>query len=571
MRSPGGLVVICFGCALVWMGSARAQFGRGGDWMTSNNDAQRTSWVRTDAMISKDNMLKPGFQFLWKLKLDNDARQLNSLTQPVLVGNIIGYKGFKSLAIVGGSSDNVYAIDYDLGRIEWKTHLDYSAATPPPRATLDCPGGLTANLTRPTTVFATAAGGRGGRGRGRLGGAVGEPGQGAANLAETAAARGGPAAGGRGGPAPGGPGGRGGRGGGGGGGGFGGPGAVFAVSSDGRLHSLNLQNGAAVSPPVPFLPPNAKAYGLILVDNVLYTATGQDCGGVANGAWAIDLATRTITTWKSNGGGIWGSAGPTFGTDGTLYVATGDGDYSPASYSNTVVALDATTLKLKDYFTPAKLDFNASPVVFQYKGKDVVVVSSKDGRLYLLDSASLGGPDHRTPLYRTPRYSTGNADFMAGALASWEEADGTRWVLAPSGGPVHSETKFPVAYGSANHGAIVAYKVAEQNGKPVLQPGWVSRDMNSPLPPIVINGVVFAVSSGEYRTNDPQMSAAERARRSVSAVLYALDATTGKELWSSGGTITWFVRSGGLSGGAGQVYVGTHDSTLYAFGFPMEH
>ena len=32
-----------------------------------------------------------------------------------------------------------------------------------------------------------------------------------------------------------------------------------------------------------------------------------------------------------------------------------------------------------------------------------------------------------------------------------------------------------------------------------LEPGWVSRDLVSPLTPLVINGVVFAVSSGEAR------------------------------------------------------------------------
>ena len=59
-------------------------------------------------------------------------------------------------------------------------------------------------------------------------------------------------------------------------------------------------------------------------------------------------------------------------------------------------------------------------------------------------------------------------------------------------------------------------------------------------------------------------------RASLPAVLYALDPATGKELWSSGKTITSFAR-GGLSASAGQVYLVTFDNTLYAFGIPMEH
>ena len=83
---------------------------------SAGSDPQRTSWVRADAKISKDSLQKPGFQLLWKAKLDNQPRQLVSLTQPLLLQNIISYKGFKALAFVGGSSDNVYSIDYDLNR-----------------------------------------------------------------------------------------------------------------------------------------------------------------------------------------------------------------------------------------------------------------------------------------------------------------------------------------------------------------------------------------------------------------------------------------------------------------------
>ena len=95
--------------------------------------------------------------------------------------------------------------------------------------------------------------------------------------------------------------------------------------------------------------------------------------------------------------------------------------------------------------------------------------------------------------------------------------------------------------------------------------------MVAPLPPMVVNGVVFAVSSGEFRPKDASLSAAQRAQRSSKAVLYALDGDTGKELWNSGNTIGSFAHSGGLSAGASQMYLETYDGTLYAFGFPIEH
>ncbi len=121
------------------------------------------------------------------------------------------------------------------------------------------------------------------------------------------------------------------------------------------------------------------------------------------------------------------------------------------------------------------------------------------------------------------------------------------------------------------NGAVVAWKVAEQSGGLALEPGWSSRDLVSPLTPLVINGVVFAVSSGEARGKDSKLTAAQRAKASVPAVVYALDGANGKELWNSGKTITSFMHGGGLSGGAGQIYLGTHDGTLYSFGFPIEH
>src|SRR2546425_2932715 len=71
----------------LWTGALFAQFGRGGGaWSTANGDPQRTAWVRADPEISKESVQKGVVQFLWKLKLNNETRQLNALTQPVVIG-----------------------------------------------------------------------------------------------------------------------------------------------------------------------------------------------------------------------------------------------------------------------------------------------------------------------------------------------------------------------------------------------------------------------------------------------------------------------------------------------------
>jgi hypothetical protein len=519
-------VVIAAGAAgVVLHGQGRG----GGAWATTAGDAQRTSSVRTDPKISVQSMQKPGFQFLWKRKLGTQAQ---SLTQPILLPNIIAYKGFKALAFVGGSADNVYSIDYDLNRMFWEQHLATGSTT---AGTAACPGGLTA-ITKTTAATPPPPGGRG---RGGPGGGRGQ---------------GGPAiAGGR-----------------------GGGDNVFAISSGGMVHVMNPQIGTDQIPPVKFVPANARVVGSILVDNVLYAATTGKCGGAANGVWAVDLISdaKPVVTWDSQGAAIAGAVAPTFGTDSTIYVATGGGG-SPVS--NAVVSLEPKTLKQKDWFSAGATAFSSAPVAFQRRppspdapageARDLIVAAGKDGRLYVLDSAALGGADHKTPLSRSSQFSSQAADTTG--LATWLDAAGTRWIAAASNGPVHSDTKFGMSNGAVTNGAVVAFTLVEQNGVPTLQPQWTSRDLAAAVTPVVVNGVVFALASGEL-TGSGATTAAQRAQRSSPAVLYALDGTTGKELWTSGNSITSYVPGTGPSAGDSQVYVVTADGTLYAFGVPME-
>jgi hypothetical protein len=534
---------VLVGYALAALSPLFAQRG-GGDWMTIGNDGQRSSWVRSDAKISVDTMRKPGFQLVWKVKLKNEARQLNSLMPPALLDFYIGYRGFRSFGFVGGSSETVVGIDVDLARIEWEKNL---GSGPPGSASNLCPGGMTSSVTRPTFAAYPAAGG--GHAFGRGGPAksgVGEPFEGAVTLKEkpfefpAPAPPSATAPGRRTAPllnpfAP-------------------SPQYVHALTGDGKFHSLYVSNGEEPNPPIDFLPPNANALGLIVFDNTAYVATVNGCGGVANGVWALNLESKKVTRWKSNGG-VAGSVGFAVGPDGTLFVASRNGE---------LVALEPGTLAIRSSCKTGK-EFTSSPVVFEYKGKDLIAVATGDGQMQLFDTAALGGQ----PLSTTPTFS--GANFAAGSLASWQDSSGTRWVLAPAAGSAATNAGFAASNGEVKNGSIVAFEIIEENGAPRLRPGWVSRNMVSPLPPAIINGVVFALSGGEIDLSDAELTAAPGAQRSSNAVLYALDAATGKELWNSGSTITSFVYSGTLSAGGGRVYVGGHDGTQYAFGFPMEH
>ena len=502
------------------------------DWVTHSGDFQRSGWQKDETKISKDTV--KNLQLLWKVKLETKQRSVYSLYGPLIVERAITDRGFKEIAFVAGANNDLFAIDADLGTLLWRKHFDWHADVPESaQATFLCPGGLTAF---PVLQPPPARGARGG-----------------------------------------------------------GPFAIrpiYVLSGDGDLHAVNINTGDELAPAMKFLPPNGKPYSLALVNNVIYTITGQGCGGNPNSVYSLDLSdpARAVRNWRSGSGGLWGTAGAAIGTDGTVYAETGDGQYDPATnrYANAIVALTPRDLKLKDWYVPSNaewlfkrdLDMNVTPVVFPYKGRDLIVGSGKEGRFFLLDSTSLGGADHRTPLYRSDLISNEGVDFAGagtwGSLATWEDALGTRWVLAPVWGPKHPNARFPVSNGETNVGTIAAFKVEERNGKPVLTSAWTARNMVTPAAPAVANGVVFALATGEWvrQANDKEgglYQADVRAQKSAPAVLYALDATNGKELWSSGNQVTSFTHNGELSIANGRVYFTTYDNTLYCFGIPMEH
>jgi outer membrane protein assembly factor BamB len=365
---------------------------------------------------------------------------------------------------------------------------------------------------------------------------------------------------------------------------------IYAASWDGRLHKINAADGEEIAQPAKFMPANGKPYAMNLVDNVLYTHSAQGCGGNPNTAYTYDLATNKVGSWGPAGGGMWGRSGPAVSAGGVMYTGTGDGRWDPESgaYGNGIIGVkqNPTTkaLELVDYYGPANaewlwkrdLDMQVTPVIFNFKGREYMIDASKECRLYLMDTESIGGDDHRTPVYRTPLICNEIVDFAEagiwGSLASWEEPDGKRWVLTPFWGPKHSRYSAPTEHGQVKKGAIAAFTMEiGVDGKAWLKPQWISRDMDQAEPPVIANGVVFAYGSGEntsqaYADVGLDFRAERRIPKSTHAVLYALDARTGKELWSSGKQIATWNHWGGLAMANGRVYINTFDGMVYCFG-----
>ena len=279
------------------------------------------------------------------------------------------------------------------------------------------------------------------------------------------------------------------------------PFGFYVLTSDGVLHTVADGSGVDLQAPVKFLGANAHASNLIAIpeDNdkwhsyVVYTATSDNCGGVKNGVWAINLAddAKPIAHFETGASPV---GDPAFSTDGTVFVAVGKGPAGSA-YSNAIVALAPKSLTVKDWFTAPNADFTSGPTVIKHGDKELVAAATKDGRIYLLDAASLGGSDHKTAMFVSPAYSTAKTDYAPQALAAWQDADHVDWILEPFAGAGPGGVS---SNGKVTNGGLVALKLTDDGAKVALTPGWVSQDMISPLPPVAVNGVVFAASSGEY-------------------------------------------------------------------------
>jgi outer membrane protein assembly factor BamB len=494
------------------------------DWPTFGANAQRTGWNKAEDTFTKDNVKNLTLE--WKIKIDNQARELNALTAPVVIEGVITPKGFKEYVLVGGSSDSLSAVDAESGKLMWSRKFEVDNTKRPKEPFWLCPEAQNATPL------------------------VHHWGDGLPDN------------------------------------------TVFAIASDGKLHSLNVNNGEDRVAPTQFVPPFSKNWSLNAHGSVLYTTTGQGCAGAKSGVWAMDFSTPdhkvTFTASTTGGGaGVWGRGGVAIGKN-RAFASSGDGDYDPAAgkFADTVFGISLADNKMVDYYTPANRGYltrkdldmgNVTPAVFTYHGKELVAAAGKEGVIYLLDAESLGGADHRTPLYRSPLLANEDVDFAGrgfwGAFATWEDAKGDRWLYAPALGPATTEAlpTFKMHNGDAPHGSIMAFKVEDKDGKPALTPMWMSRDMSIPDPPAVTNGVVFAVSTGEFTRQAKELgglfSSEERAQMHTgNAILYAFDAETGKELFSSGDTMPSFTHFSGIAVSAGHVLVTTYDNVLYSFG-----
>ena len=524
--------------ALLIPAAAAAQESGTNEWLSFGYDAQRSGWNSAETTLSPANVKR--LKLLWNSQLPTPPQDtaLSTLTSP-LVAQVDG----KTMLFTVGIDDTLYALDADSGKTLWQKGFPNTGKPVRPPNT-NC-----ADTEQATPVIDKKKG------------------------------------------------------------------VIYFTTSDGKLRGLGLADGAEKLTPQPFVAPNSRNWSLNLINDVVYTAAGRGCGGDAaqsiepGSVSAMDVSDPAhpqlsrFLTGRGRPAGPWGRGGPIAGPSG-VYVQTADGNRDPAGgiFGNAVLAVQPKAYGLADSFTPPSwknlnakdLDLGSgSPVIFPFKNRTLLATSSKEGVVYVLDAKNLGGGiagDHAKALYTSPRLGNDEEKYYGhgvwGSFSTYEDAQGTRWLYVPMWGPPGKDGQFPKSYGPAPHGSIMALQVTEKDGGVTLTPQWISRDLALPDNVAVANGVVYAVQTGEQPLQhflDPEAhgraTAGQQPETPASLgkfrstpiapmVLYALDAQSGKELFSSGKMLANWVHFNQPTVAQGKVFLVSHDAHVYAFGLP---
>ena len=547
-------------CVLALLAPISVAAQDAGDWPTWGHDQERSGWNRAEARLTKSNV--SGLGVLWSTQLSTPPTDivLSTLTAPVGIADVGTPQGPKNMIFLLGADDTLFALDAAQGKVIWQK--TFPNAVPVKRAaTWLCP-----NAANATPVIDKQKG------------------------------------------------------------------VIYFITSDGKLRGLALGDGAERLAPTDFVAPYARDWSLNLIDNVVYTISARGCGqlepdsqmasallpkgtgvqldpGAISAADVRDPEHPRVTHFYTSGGrpaGPWGRGGVARTPKG-IVTQTADGPFDPSAgnLGHSVLELAPNATRLINSFTPANwkamnakdLDFGSgSPIVFSFKGRTLVATAGKEGAIYLLDAANLGGAngDHATPLLRLPAGNdvgsgTEPGQGLWGAMATYESADGDRYLYLPMWGPPAKDlAAFKFGNGPTPNGSIMAFKLTDDAGKLSLVPQWMSPNMTVPDSPVVANGVVYAVQTGEQTlqnqlrpgqqlyvrpppgTPRPTISAADAAKFRATPVsnliLYAFDAETGKQLYASKKTIPDWVHFTEPVVAFGKVFVVTHDAHVYAFG-----
>ena len=321
-------------------------------------------------------------------------------------------------------------------------------------------------------------------------------------------------------------------------------GVVYVGGGDAYWYALDAASGAVLWKV--FTGDNSQTGGHynwsspLLANGYAYIgiASEGDCPLVQGQLLQVDLATHAVVhTFNAVpdgqiGGGIWTS--PTLdAVSNTIYVTTGTEDNGAQIYPQSVIALDAASLAVKDawHLPPAQAVFDSdwgdTPIIFNdAAGHNLVAAANKNGYFYAFDRANLS----------------------AGPLWERQVANGGPYPVRGDGtvsSPAFGNGTLFMAGGNTTIGGV-PYKGSVR----ALDPATGNFLWEHGSPGTIIPALAYAnglVIDGAGPT------------------LEVLNAATGAMLYSYR---TGAVFYGAPSVANGRIYAGSADGKLYAFGLP---
>jgi outer membrane protein assembly factor BamB len=310
--------------------------------------------------------------------------------------------------------------------------------------------------------------------------------------------------------------------------------------------ALNLANGYLYATTSGYIgdrgPYNGHLVALRLGDGAVHVFNTL-CSNIRQLPLSSQFDASSKTSCEQTRSGIWSRAGavvdPEPAMRGRVYVATGNGNFDVnrggANYGDSVLALSADGSRLLGYYTPpnyqqlddSDLDLGSTaPAILPRQPESrtplMAVQGGKDQTIHLIDRTHLGGVGPGLQTIRLP----GAVLFTQPAV--WKQPGGDTWVFI------------------GDNGALVALRlVTDAHGASRLVRAWsVSGPSTSP---IVVNGIVISATAGSVR---------------------AFDASSGRQLWSSGPGSIGSVHWQSPIAVDGVVYISDQSGHLTAFALP---
>jgi PQQ-like domain len=479
---------------LAWTPAWSAPSGAPAEVLTFHTDAARTGWNATESVLTPASVRSGGFSRLWTVPVEGAI-----FAEPLVAADVLVRGTPRTVVYTVTERDRIYALDAADGRLLWGP---VTLGTPVARANLPCgnidPVGITSTpvIDRASSTLYVAG---------------------------------------------------------------------LTTPDDGRtkvykLAALDLASGA-MRPgyPVVIAPPAASGLrfdpgvqqqrgALTLLRAVVYLPFGGylgDCGNYHG--WVVGVPTaqpgrqQAFATPTHREGGIWATGGLAADAADNLYASTGNSDSGgPVDLSNSVVRLTTTPQlafsgRPTDFFAPSNFislndsdtDLGSSapmvlPVQQGSTTPDLVFIAGKQGVGYLINRAAMGGVSHGDGVRGEGVYSRcifgdcrSRAPQVFSASAYWDGGSAGRLILVPGRGAQPQ--------GCRGTGGLVALRLEIDSGTRASTFGvaWCSPSMRDPGAPSVTGtgpdgGVVWVVDT-------------------AAAVLFALNARTGEELYHSDG------------------------------------